>query len=79
MKELTKMENKVAFNITLGYAEKEIANNLHVSLHTIHAHARNIRRKIKARNIVDVARKYILSLENPKILLSAIFYMMIIF
>ncbi len=74
MKKLTKTETKVAKHIALGFIEKEIAVKLFVSTHTIHTHARNIRRKLNARNIADITRHYILSLDNPKKLLTALFF-----
>lgn len=72
MNQLTNAETIVAHNVAQGFAEKEIADRLCVSVHTIHTHARNIRRKWNARNIADVTRIYILSLENPKLVLKAV-------
>ena len=74
---LTKTENKVAENVARGFSEKEIANILFVSPSTIHNHTYNIRRKINARSAVDIARKYILSLENPKAFLITILFLSI--
>jgi DNA-binding CsgD family transcriptional regulator len=56
---LTKQENKIAELISLGYSEKEIASKLFIADSTVHTHSRNIRRKLKARNSVDVARYFI--------------------
>jgi DNA-binding CsgD family transcriptional regulator len=61
---LTNQENKVSELIAFGYSEKEISTALFISENTVHTHARNIRKKIKARSAVDVARFYILN--NPK-------------
>ena len=72
MLNLTATEEKVVHLITLGFSEKEIAGKLFIETSTVHTHARNIRRKMGARNAVDIARNYILSLENPKKILIAI-------
>ena len=62
---LTKTETKIAALISLGFIEKEIADKLFISHHTVHTHTRTIRRKLEARNIADITRIFILSL--PKI------------
>lgn len=72
---LTPTEKRVALGVTLGYAEKEIADKLFVSPHTVHAHTRNIRKKWRARNIADITRRYILSLDDPKTLLKATLFL----
>jgi DNA-binding CsgD family transcriptional regulator len=61
---LTNQENQVSELIAFGYSEKEISTALFISENTVHTHARNIRKKIKGRSAVDVARFYILN--NPK-------------
>lgn len=63
--ELSDTENRVAEWLTRGLSEKEIAEKMFVSRDTIHTHTYNIRKKLNARCAVDVARKFILSLENP--------------
>ena len=64
--DLSKAEYKVAELLTRGLSEKEIASELFVSRDTIHTHTYNIRKKWNARCAVDVARKFILSLDDPK-------------
>ena len=54
VKKLTKQENKVVALVSLGYFEKEIADKLCNSVHTIHTHLRNIRKKLGAKNIADI-------------------------
>lgn len=71
MEKLTKTERQVAEKIAIGMTYKEIASHMFVSVHTIHTHLKNIRLKTGARNIADVTRQYILSLENPKLILKA--------
>tara|TARA_B110000114_G_C15039877_1_gene376569 strand:+ start:798 stop:1118 length:321 start_codon:yes stop_codon:yes gene_type:complete len=61
---LTNQEKKVSELIAFGNSEKEISTALFISENTVHTHARNIRKKIKGRSAVDVARFYILN--NPK-------------
>ena len=77
MNQLTKTETIVAHNIAQGFVGKEIADRLCMSAHTVHAHSRNIRQKWNARNIADVTRMYILSLDNPKLILKAMVCLMI--
>ncbi len=74
MNQLTETENKIAHHIAQGYAGKEIADKLCVSSHTVHTHARSIRKKLKANNIADITRLYILSLDNPKLILKAFMF-----
>lgn len=75
--ELTQTENKVAELVARGLSEKEIASKLFVSPKTVHNHTYNIRKKIKARSNVDVARFFILRLDNPKQFFSAILFLVI--
>jgi DNA-binding CsgD family transcriptional regulator len=77
IKLLSNREREVARLIAKGYSEKEIASKLFVSVDTIHSHAYRIRKKINARSAVDVCRKFILSLENPKQILFAFGFLMI--
>lgn len=74
---LTSTEIIIAHNVAQGYAEKEIADRLCVSVHTVHTHARNIRKKWNARNIADITRMYILSLEDPRLVLKAVVCLLI--
>ena len=77
MNQLTETETKIAHHIAQGYVGKEIADKLCVSSHTVHTHSRNIRKKLKAKNIADITRMYILSLDNPKLVLKAFVFGMI--
>ena len=61
---LTKQELKIAELVAYGFSEKEIAAKLFIAPSTVNTHAKNIRKKIKGRSAVDVARFYIL--QNPK-------------
>lgn len=63
---LSPTETKIAELVARGFSEKEIADKMYVSPNTVHNHTYNIRRKWKARSAVDIARKFILSIENPK-------------
>ena len=71
MNQLTNQETKIARLIAKGYVFKEIADMLCVSTHTIHTHTKNIRKKLEAKNIADITRIYILSLDNPRQVLYA--------
>ncbi|SOC79856.1 regulatory protein, luxR family [Salinimicrobium sediminis] len=64
--ELSKAEYRVAELVARGLSEKEIASELFISPKTVHTHTYNIRKKWSARSAVDVARKFILALDNPK-------------
>lgn len=77
MEVLTKTENKVAHLVAQGNLHKEIASKMYVSEHTVHAHLRNIRKKLNAGNIADITRMYILSLDNPRQVLRAVFFLVI--
>lgn len=70
--ELTATEKIVARFIANGFSEKQIADKMFLSVHTVHTHARNLRKKLNANNIADVTRKYILSLDDPKKVLISI-------
>ena len=75
MELLTAREQTIAELITQGNAQKEIADELFVSPHTVRNHIINIMKKWDARNSVDVARKYIL--QNPKQFFTAICFLII--
>lgn len=77
IKDLTTQENKIAKLTACGYIAKEIADGLCISYHTVHTHLKNIRHKTGARNIADITRIYILSLENPKKVLKALLFLII--
>tara|TARA_B100000809_G_C15121558_1_gene524488 strand:- start:2192 stop:2515 length:324 start_codon:yes stop_codon:yes gene_type:complete len=62
--DLTVREKEIAGLIAWGFSEKEISKKLFLAVSTVHTHSKNIRKKIKARSAVDVARIYILA--NPK-------------
>lgn len=64
--DLTPTEFEVAKHLTSGLSEKEIAAEMFVSRDTIHSHTYNIRKKWNARCAVDIARKFLLSLDDPK-------------
>lgn len=76
---LSAAEHKVADLVARGLTEKEIADKLCVSYKTIHAHTYNIRKKWDAKCAVDIARKFILSLENPKQYFAALTFLIIQF
>ncbi|WP_299153136.1 helix-turn-helix transcriptional regulator [uncultured Christiangramia sp.] len=75
--QLTPAENKIAKNVAMGFSEKEIADRLCLSEHTVHNHTYNIRKKIKARSAVDICRMFILSLDNPKQFFTCLLFLTI--
>ncbi|WP_286019087.1 helix-turn-helix transcriptional regulator [Candidatus Venteria ishoeyi] len=63
-KVLTKQENRVAHLIANEFLEKEIAATLFISVHTVHTHTKNIRKKLNVKNIAGITREYMLRLTN---------------
>lgn len=53
---LTKREREVMPLIALGYSNKEIATNLHISTKTVEAHKASIMRKLALKSHVDLVR-----------------------
>ena len=72
---LTQTETKIAALISLGFLEKEIADKLFISHHTVHTHTRTIRRKLAARNIADITRIFIMSLPKVTDLFKIVMFM----
>lgn len=77
--ELSKTEYQVAEYISRGFLEKEIADQMFISPKTVHNHAYRIRKKWGARNAVDITRKFILSLDDPKKYFAALTFLLIQF
>lgn len=72
---LSKQEYKVAELLTRGKSEKQIASDLFISPKTVNNHTYNIRKKWNARCAVDVARKFILSLDDPKSFFTVLIFL----
>jgi len=64
---VTHREMEVAELISFGLTEKEIANFLNFSIHTLKAHKRNLFNKTGCRNISDVTRWYIQQVSGIRI------------
>ena len=62
----TQRENEIASELALGLSEKMIADKLYIDPETVRTHKKNMRKKIDGHCTVDIVRKFILSLENPK-------------
>ena len=75
--ELTKQEYTVAELLTRGKSEKEIASELFISPKTVNNHTYNIRKKWNARCAVDIARTFILGLEEPKKFFISVLFLII--
>ncbi len=54
---ISEREREVLFLITYEYTTKEIAKTLFVSPHTIDAHKKNLRQKLKVKNIAGMVRR----------------------
>ena len=65
---LTKQELLITELIASGFTEKEIASKLFISVNTVATHTRSIRKKLDAKNIADVTRKFILNRIKSKIM-----------
>ena len=55
---LTHREDEVLILIAKGYRNKEIADNLKISVYTVQNHIQDLFRKIGVRNRTEAARKY---------------------
>jgi DNA-binding CsgD family transcriptional regulator len=76
---LTNTEYTVAENVTKGFLEKQIADMMHISPSTVHNHTYSIRKKWDCRNAVDICRKFILQLDNPKKYFATVVFLAIQF
>jgi DNA-binding CsgD family transcriptional regulator len=54
----TKREIEVAYYTAFGYIEKEIAEEMFISIETVKQHKKRLSRKIGAHNIADITRWY---------------------
>lgn len=54
---LTERERNVLFNLGQGLTNEEIANKLHISVHTVKAHLEAIYEKLSVSNRVQAAIK----------------------
>ena len=57
MRQLSKREKEVLEYISHGYTDKEIAEQLYLSLHTIRDHRYNLKEKLDGRNAANMIRK----------------------
>jgi DNA-binding NarL/FixJ family response regulator len=53
-KQLTEREIEIARLVCLELSSEKIAEALHLSLHTVNTHRKNILRKINAKNAIDL-------------------------
>lgn len=67
METLSQREIQVADLIHRGFIEKEIANELSISKDTVHTHSKNIKRKLRARNIADITRIFLTEIKSNSI------------
>ena len=68
MELLTRQETRITELIANGLTEKEIASELFISVNTVSTHTRSIRKKLGAKNIADITRKYILNRIKNRIM-----------
>jgi DNA-binding NarL/FixJ family response regulator len=55
---LTPREHEVLALLSHGYADKVIADRLHISIYTVHVHVRNIFEKLGVHNRTGAVMKY---------------------
>lgn len=65
MATLSKRETELVDDLIKGLPSKQIADKNFVSIHTVHTHFKRVKKKLDAKNNVDVAIKYLQSLEDP--------------
>lgn len=63
--DLTPREREVLELLSQGYAYKEIADRLELSIHTVNAHLRHIYEKLHVRSRGEAAAKYAASSQRP--------------
>lgn len=63
----SKAELAVVEQLARGYSEKEIANKLNVSYHTVNNHLRNIRERHGIQKNTEVIILYVTYLSNKKV------------
>lgn len=57
--QVTKREREIIHLMAEGLSTKEVANELHISFHTVESHRKNLLLKMKARNMVHLVAKAI--------------------
>jgi len=62
---LSKRESELMVDLMKGLSAKQIAVKNFISTHTVNTHLKNMKRKLNAKNNVDVVVKYLQNLENP--------------
>lgn len=65
MMTLSERENEMVKDMLTGLANKEIADKRFISINTVITHMKRIRRKLDAKNNVEVAVKYLQRVDDP--------------
>lgn len=63
-KNLTERETEIVGLLPKGYSNKEIANHLRISEHTVETHLDRIFRKLQVKSRTEAACEYILNQRN---------------
>ncbi len=63
-KNLTERETEIVELLPKGYSNKEIANHLRISEHTVETHLDRIFRKLQVKSRTEAACEYILNQRN---------------
>lgn len=64
--DLSNTEYKVCDKIARGFSVKEIAVKMYRSPYTIDTHIKNVKRKNGLKNMADITREFIKSLDRPE-------------
>lgn len=65
-KNLTERETEIVKLLPKGYSNKEIANHLRISAHTVETHLDRIFRKLQVKSRTEAACEYILNQRDIK-------------
>lgn len=78
---LSQREKFIARLIAWGFIQKEIADNLHISVQTVSVHLRNIYRKLHIRKETDLTRWFIFTeygiADNPFKKIVVVFFLVL--
>lgn len=77
MQTLTKTEIEILRALMKGLSAKEIASVMFRSVHTVFTHIKNIKAKLGAKSIAQAVVKYLATIDNPKLILKALLFVMI--
>lgn len=66
IKVISRREKEVLSELAMGHSVKEIASQLYISPYTVDTHIKNMKKKTASKNLCDLVRKFVISLEDPE-------------